>query len=183
MSQRGAAFASTRWVAEYGRELTVDKLAVARAQAALDGEPEPGMEALVWHEEDFVRVARTQNAREDQAARDGGPLLFCDTDAFATGVWHERYLGTRSAEVEAHARRHELYLLTHPDDVPFEQDGIRDGAAIRHAMTDSFVQRLAASGRRWQWLRAATLDQRIAAVVAAADALLREGWQLADPLG
>jgi len=69
-----------------------------------------------------------QQADEDAAAR----LLICDTDALATSIWHERYFGTTSREVArlAAARSYALYILT-GDDIPFVQDGIRDGQHIR----------------------------------------------------
>mgnify|MGYP001287488057 CR=1 FL=1 len=179
LTARGAAFAPTLHVAEYGREYTVEKLAALRRER-----PDAPMEALQWSSDDFVAVARTQQAREDAAARRGAPVLICDTDAFATGVWHERYLGRRSAPVEAfaaapHGRR---YLLTHPDDVPFEQDGLRDGEHLRRWMTDVFVQRLTEAGHSWRWLRGPR-DERLAHALAAVDAWLAEGWQLAAPLG
>ena len=88
----------------------------------------------MWTEEDFVDIAREQNRREDEAARRSGPVLVCDTDAMATAVWHERYRGARSARVEevadAMAPR-ALYLLTDHTDVPFEDDGLRDGEHVR----------------------------------------------------
>lgn len=182
LRERGGPFAGTRWIGEYGREYTVDLLARARAAAQLDGRPEPSLESLVWRPEDFTAIASEQDRREDEAARAGGPVLVCDTDAFATGVWHERYLRARSPEVEALARAHPLYLLTHPDDVPFEQDGLRDGERIRSWMTAAFAERLGASGRRWRWLRGGRRE-RVEAALVAIDALLAQGWGLAKPLG
>jgi nicotinamide riboside kinase len=132
------------WVPEYGREYTFAKL-------AREGGP---MEELVWTTADFVAIAREQNALETRAESRTGPVLVCDTDAFATAIWHERYLGTRSAEVEALAiTRPSLYLLTHPDDVPFEPDGIRDGEHLRAWMTAAFVERLRASVHRLESVR------------------------------
>ena len=122
---RGGAWARTEWVPEYGREYSVNLLAVARAH-----DPAARPQDAVWTEEDFVEIAREQNRREDEAARQGGPVLVCDTDAMATAIWHERYLGAPSASVErvadAMAPR-ALYLLTDHADVPFEDDGLRDG--------------------------------------------------------
>ena len=43
--------------------------------------------------------------REDAAARDGSPVLVCDTDAFATTIWHERYIGARQRRVDVIAAR------------------------------------------------------------------------------
>ncbi len=177
LRQRGRALGLTRWVPEYGREHTALLLACQRGQAQLDGKPPPSLEELVWPSEAFLAIAREQNRLEDREARSGGPVLICDTDAFATGIWHERYVGQRSAAVDALARHHPLYLLTHDEDVPFAQDGLRDGERIRHWMTQRFVERLEASGRRWCWIRGPR-EQRLAQAERAVDALLAEGWGL-----
>ena len=177
---RGGAHGLTRWVPEFGREFTVDKLAAARALATVDGQPQPVADALEWHTDEFVEIARVQNEMEDEAARIGGPVLICDTDAFATGVWHTRYQGSGSPAVDAIARKHPLYLLTHHDDVPFAADGIRDGEAIRAWMTEEFLGLLAASGRRTVVLRG-THDERVEHGLAAIDELIVEGWHLAEP--
>jgi NadR type nicotinamide-nucleotide adenylyltransferase len=172
---RGPVWAATQWVPEYGREYTHDLLAAARAK-----DPAATMFDLKWDTPDFVTIARRQNAMEDAAARIGSPVLFCDTDSLATAVWHERYLQTRSAEVEAIAAEvhHDLYLLTDHVGVPFEQDGIRDGEHLRAWMTGRFREVLKAGGypyvdltgpyeARWEmaiaavdWLLAQHLDLR-----------------------
>jgi HTH-type transcriptional repressor of NAD biosynthesis genes len=159
--------------------VTVEKLAVARARAMLEHRPPATMDSIEWSSEDFVHIAREQAAREEDAARRGGPILICDTDAFATGVWHQRYTGRRSPEVEAIGAPapYHLYLLTHPDDVPFVQDGIRDGEHVRRRMTDDFARRLDETGRRWTWLRAG--DDPMGAI----DRALGEGHRLSDPIG
>jgi NadR type nicotinamide-nucleotide adenylyltransferase len=176
---RGGASGLTRWVPEYGREHTVRLLAGARARAAPEGRPPPGLEDLVWPSGDFELIAARQNALEDAAARAGGPVLVCDTDAFATGIWHERYVGRRSPAVEAHARTAAFYLLTDPDDVPFTQDGLRDGQHLRRWMTDVFAERLTATGRAWSWLRG-DRRARLEAAVARVEELLRR-WRLDEP--
>jgi HTH-type transcriptional repressor of NAD biosynthesis genes len=173
---RGGAFAATQWVEEAGREHTEHKL---RALG-----PEAAMESLVWETPDFVAIASLQREREGEAATRGGPVLVCDTDAFATGIWHERYVGCRAPEVEAigTVEPHHLYLLTHPDDVPFEDDGLRDGEHVRAWMTERFVARLDETGRRWCWIRGARADRERAAM-AAIDEALTSTWRFADPLG
>ncbi|WP_370616736.1 AAA family ATPase [Mumia qirimensis] len=179
---RGGSHGLTRWVPEHGRDATVEKLATARAQAGVDGiAAPPTMDELVWRSDEFVTIARTQNALEDAAARLGGPVLVCDTDAFATGIWHERYEGTRSAAVEDLARHHPLYLLTDPEGVPFVQDGLRDGEGIRDWMTGRFVEALEASGRPTVVLKG-SLEQRVADGLAAIDALLAAHWRFAAPV-
>lgn len=174
---RGGPHGDTQWVPEVGRAWTVTKLADAAAAAALAGRPRPTLDDLAWPTDDFVAIAAQQNADEDRRARRGGPVLVCDTDAFATGIWHERYVGEPSSDVEALARHHPLYLLTHHEGVPFAQDGIRDGEHVRAWMTDRFLEALTATGRRTVVLRG-TFDQRMTQAVAAVDDLLAEGWDL-----
>jgi NadR type nicotinamide-nucleotide adenylyltransferase len=178
---RGGPFGLTRWVPEYGRDFTVLKLSADRAAAVLQGMTPPDAEGLVWRTEDFVAIAERQNTLEDEAAELGGPVLVCDTDAFATSVWHERYLDARAPEVEAIAREHALYLLTHHDDVPFSPDAVRNGEHVRAWMTARFEERLRETGRRYLVLRG-DRHQRMAQGLQAIDALLDEGWELADPL-
>ncbi|MGC4122276.1 MAG: nicotinamide riboside transporter PnuC [Myxococcales bacterium] len=179
---RGGAFGTTRWVPEYGWTFTAEFLAQERARAQLEGRLVPELEELAWPSSAFEQIAAEQNRWEDREARLGGPVLVCDTDAFATGVWHERYVGRRAAPVEALARRNALYLLTHPDDVPFAADVLRDGERIRSWMTGLFEQRLRESGRRWAWIRGGRAA-RLQAALEAVDRLVAEGWKLADPLG
>jgi HTH-type transcriptional repressor of NAD biosynthesis genes len=146
------------WVPEYGREYCERLLA--------RGEP------ITWQSADFVHIATRQQADEDAAARAGGPLLVCDTDALATAVWHERYLGSRSAEVEALAagRGYALYILT-GDDIPFVQDGTRDGEHVRGWMTARFRQALEARTEPWVEVRGSR-ERRLAAATERIDRLL-----------
>jgi HTH-type transcriptional repressor of NAD biosynthesis genes len=182
---RGGPHALTRWVAEYGRELTVQKLAVARALAGVRGLPEPTVFDLDWDDADFERVALRQCTDEDAAAQAGGPVLVCDTDALATTVWQERYCGRSTEPVRTIAQEmppRTLYVLTDHLGVPFYDDGLRDGERLRPWMTDRFREVLEKSGARWIEVRgdrASRLGQAIAAV----DAELGRGWDLAAPLG
>jgi NadR type nicotinamide-nucleotide adenylyltransferase len=123
----------TAWVPEYGREHWERKAVRWSTQT-------PG-----WTPDEFLHIAREQQRRETAAARASLGVLFCDTNATATGTWYERYLGHRSEAVDAVGASDvvDLYLLTSVD-VPFVQDGWRDGEAIRHWMHDRFAERLAA---------------------------------------
>ena len=115
----------TLWVREFGREWS---------------EIRPGGFTAPWHSGEFDLVAREQARAEDKAARRVPlPLLICDTDVLATSVWHERYVGSRSLSVEAMAkqRQPDLYLLT-GDEIPFVQDGLRDGEHLRPWMSERF---------------------------------------------
>jgi nicotinamide riboside kinase len=172
---RGGGHGSTRWVPEYGRDYSVEKYARARAMAQLDGTRPPELAELVWESAEFEHIAAMQLVREDAAAATGGPILICDTDAFATTVWHERYVGGGNAAIEriADSRSHPLYLLTHSEGVPYEQDGLRDGAHIRDWMTERFIERLAETGRRSVILRGDRKKRLRDAVAAVEDAFQR----------
>lgn len=176
---RGGPWAATTWVPEYGRERTFAKLAALEAQRLLD-RPATAWD-LCWTDGDLLDIAARQNADEDEAAARGGPVLVCDTDAFATGAWYERYLGRRSAAVEALARVHPLYLLADHADVPFDQDGVRDGEHLRSWMHDRFVERLDETGRRWVLVRG-TPGERLETGLAAVDEACARTWTYAAPL-
>lgn len=89
----------------------------------------------------------------------------------------------RSPTVEALARRNDLYLLTHDDDVPFVQDGVRDGERIRGWMTAVFAERLTSTDRCWTWLRGTTHAARLQAATSSVKAMLARGWTFRPPLG
>lgn len=110
----------TSWVAEYGREYSVAKA------ARNDG---------VWHSGEFEEIAEEQNRREDLAAGESNGILIGDTNSFATRLWHRRYMGSDLPSLARIATRAvpDLYLLT-GDEIPFEDDGLRDGEHIRHEM-------------------------------------------------
>jgi HTH-type transcriptional regulator, transcriptional repressor of NAD biosynthesis genes len=168
---RGGVWARTTWVPEYGRVLTEDKLAALRARR-----PDATVFDLTWTPQDFVEVATEQNAAMDAAARAGSPLLVGDTDALATTVWQERYLGSASAAVRSLVRPADLYLLTDSAGVPFHDDGLRDGEPLRPWMTARFAEVL---GRYPHVRLTGDPAERLAAAVTACDALLARGWTFA----
>lgn len=186
---RGGPWAETGWVPEIGRQWTHDLVTATAAHRERTGQPAPTMEDLLWTTEDFTAIAAAQRTAEDAAAAAGGPVLVCDTDAFATDIWHTRYLGGGSPAVLSVADDGPLpalYLLTADDGVPFVQDGIRDGEHLRVWMTTEFRRRLAG--------RASDISARIVEVrgnrterlqqaLRAVDQLVTDGWRLADPLG
>lgn len=125
----------TLWVPEYGRLYTEGLYTSHFVQ---------------WKTEDFIFIAEQQNKLEDKMARDCNRLLFCDTNSFATSLWHERYMGFKSEEVEliGSERKYDLYLLTDVN-IPFVQDGYRDGESIREKMHERFIEELDNRGERW----------------------------------
>jgi nicotinamide riboside kinase len=150
----------TLWVPEYGRDYCQNLLA--------EGIP---LDGYLWTTEEFIHIARAQQAREDGYARRCNRVLICDTDALATSIWHERYLGTPSEAVRsiAASRSYAIYVLTDCD-IPFVQDGLRDGEHVREWMTRRFRQELEARRSRWICVSGAH-EQRLEAAVAAIDAL------------
>jgi len=168
--QRGGVWVGTRWVPEYGRELTERKL------AALG--PGADVRDVVWSFDDFAEVVRGQRAAEESAARAGSPVLFCDTDAVATAVWQERYLGVAT---EPASSRASVYLLTSHEGVPFEDDGLRDGEHLRAWMTGRFEEVLADLGVPVVVLRGSR-ERRLATAVEVVDRILAVGWSLNDPI-
>lgn len=184
------AYGLTRWVSEYGRDYSIGKVAAATAAAQLQGLAPPPFDAMHWRADEFVHIAQTQCAMEATEARLGGPVLVCDTDAFATHTWHERYLHAPDAAVDAACdqARGDLYLLTHDEGVPFEQDGIRDGQAIRPWMTQRFAERLAEMdrqqpGRAPHVVLRGSPAVRLDAALAAVRKLVAHAWRFAPPLG
>ena len=151
-----AAHFSSLYIEEYGRDYPVP---------------------TEWKTSDFVAIAKEQARREDLAARASDGLVVLDTDAFATSVWHWRYLGFRSPEVEAIRPEHRatLTLLT-GDEIPFVQDGTRDGEHIRHAMHAEFARRMEEAGRSYSLVRGpreARLTEAIAFVKRSLDTRTR----------
>ncbi len=119
----------TTWVPEYGRIVSEGKM-FGDAHAA-------------WRSDEFTAIARAQNVLEDTMAEASNGLVICDTNAFATSIWHERYMGKLSPAVEklAAERTYALTIVT-GDEIPFVQDGLRDGEHIRHDMHKRFIARL-----------------------------------------
>jgi nicotinamide riboside kinase len=180
---RGGVWSATRWVPEWARGYCARKFDAMCEQARRTGTANPKIEDMPWESAEFTEVAIRQTAEEDAAARDGSPVLFCDTDALATSIWHERYLRARSARVErvVSQTHHHLWLLTDHEGVPFEQDGTRDGEHIREWMSERFKEEL-----RVRELPHVILtgphEARLEQATAAVDAMLAESWRFADPL-
>jgi HTH-type transcriptional regulator, transcriptional repressor of NAD biosynthesis genes len=147
LHQRGGVWERTQWVAEYGREYSANLLALTKARNA-----QTTAFDIAWESPDFVHVAQAQCRAENAAAAHGSPVLMCDTDAMATRIWHERYMGSSNAAVDVIAAAmppRALYILTSDEGVPFEDDGLRDGEHLRHGMTQRFREVLAAQAVPW----------------------------------
>jgi HTH-type transcriptional regulator, transcriptional repressor of NAD biosynthesis genes len=175
----GGIWERTIWVPEFGREYSA-------ALVATHNQSYPTLmpENITWSEEDFFLIAREQTLREEMAARSGSPYLILDTDALATTVWHERYRGCVSRELVSMASalpRRELYVVTRPDGVEFEQDGLRDGEHLRSSMTDRFREVVCASGVPWLEV-SGTREERVIKVLDRLDEISRIRWSFNPPL-
>ena len=64
-----------------------------------------------WRSDEFTFIAIEQARMEDALATLANKVLICDTDPFATSIWHERYMGAPSDEVRAIAAGRQLRSL------------------------------------------------------------------------
>lgn len=155
-----AQYFHTPWVPEYGRLYYEGKMTSPKLNN--------------WSSSEFIHIARSQNRLEDTLAGQSGGLLICDTDAFATSVWHKRYLGSASKEVEAEINRRKplLYLLTDVD-IPFVQDGTRDGEKIRNWMHQTFIKKLRDTKRKFIIVSGSKKD-RLAIAISAINSIRKQ---------
>jgi nicotinamide riboside kinase len=176
---RGGLWAKTQWVAEYGREYSANLLALVRAKS-----PKATVEDIDWQSSDFTHVAQEQIRRENLAAAHGSPILVCDTDAWTTRIWHERYMGAHSAAVDAlvdgmPARA--FYILTSERGVPFEDDGLRDGEHLRSWMSQRFREELSEQSTPWIEVHG-TPEERCTSALRALETQMGRHWNFAPPL-
>ena len=100
----------TLWNPEYGRPYT------------LIGRPPD----TPWTSWEFTHIARIHCWYEDFLATLAERVLFSDTDAFTTAVFHEVYLGAPATGFEdLLARPYDLFVVCGLD-VPWRHDGIRE---------------------------------------------------------
>ncbi len=147
----------TLWNPEYGRPYTQ----LGRPAGAQ------------WTSWEFTHIARMHCWYEDFLATLADRVLFSDTDAFTTAVFHEVYLGRSAAGFEdLVARPYDLFVVCGLD-VPWRHDGIREFEERRRWMQDRYLERARASGRPWLETEG-PLDRRIDEVGHAVDALLND---------
>jgi NadR type nicotinamide-nucleotide adenylyltransferase len=174
-ASRGGSWTTTQCVAEFGRDYTSIKM---------DRCPGVGVNDLIWTADDFDIIGPQQTRQENCAAREGSPLLVCDTDALATTVWERRYLGeaSRSCQPWADVPPRAVYLVTDHRGVPWHDDGLREGDLdIRGAMTDWFIDTLTAAAQSWVLLTG-SLEQRIGLAIRTVDPLLQHRNRFGAPL-
>jgi HTH-type transcriptional regulator, transcriptional repressor of NAD biosynthesis genes len=128
MAKALADYYQTTWISEFGRAFSQRRMQLTES---------------AWRESEFALIAKEQQEMEEQRARVANKVLICDTNAFATEIWQERYMGRTSNLVSdiGDKASADLYLLTDVD-IPFVQDGTRDGEHVRHWMHRRFVDEL-----------------------------------------
>jgi NadR type nicotinamide-nucleotide adenylyltransferase len=145
----------TLWNPEYGRVYTE----VGRERGA------------PWESWEFAHIAHVHCWYEDFLATFARRVIFGDTDAFTTAVFHEAYLGAPASGFEdLAARRYDLYLVCGLD-VPFTHDGLREFERQRQWMHERLLDHARESGSPWLLLEG-PLDVRLAASRTAVDALV-----------
>jgi HTH-type transcriptional regulator, transcriptional repressor of NAD biosynthesis genes len=145
----------TLWVPEYGRVYT-----------ELGRRPD-----APWRSDEFEHIARVQCWYEDFLAGLARRVLFCDTDAFTTAVFHEAYLGSPAHGFEELAARvYDLYLVCGLD-VPFKHDGWREFEEARRRHHETYLEHARASGSPWLLVEGPP-PARLAAARAAVDEAL-----------
>ncbi len=125
-----------------------------------------------WTSWEFTHIARIHCWYEDFLATSANRVLFTDTDAFTTALFHEVYLGGPATGFEELvARPYDLFVVCGLD-VPWRHDGIREFEAQRRWMHERYLERARSSGKPWL-LAEGALDARLRAAASAVDACLR----------
>lgn len=177
LAEQLAAHYQTNLVHEYGRYY------VELQRHNKDTKLVNGGLSVAWHEQDFVNIATTQNLICEQLSANANKLLICDTDAFATSVWHYRYTKKWSKKVARLIKKVPLLYLVTPPDIPFTQDGTRDGQKIRRNMHQWVLSALKRDNRPYHIVEGGLdqqvrLDDAIKAVDSACQAWVESiGWR------
>ena len=132
------------WVPEVGRYYT---------ESILTSE-------LDWNDEDFYSIGRLQQNYENEIAARSNGVIVCDTNAVATELWQKRYMGKTTEDMRTIAAQDkaDLYIIT-GDEIPFVQDGIRDGEHIRRDMHTWFEEHIAKTGTPFSVVRGSKTDR------------------------
>lgn len=165
LSRALAAHYDTVWIPEYGRTYWDGKI------NTLDFANQRN-----WRTSEFVHIVNMQRQMEDQLAHDANRVVICDTNDFATELWHERYMGFMSDEVryanDGAQRVPALYILC-GHEIPIELDGTRDDdLEARDNMQQRFFNEL--RDRHYPFMIAAgTMLERISSSVKFIDSLFK----------
>ena len=145
----------TVWNPEYGRPYTQI------------GRPDDAP----WTSWEFTHIARLHCWYEDFLAGLADRVLFSDTDAFTTAVFHEVYLGIPATGFEELVGRRYDLLVVCGLDVTWRHDGVREFEQQRRWMHERYLEHARTSGSPWL-LAEGALAERARSVADAVDALL-----------
>jgi NadR type nicotinamide-nucleotide adenylyltransferase len=143
------------------------------AEASRDYADERALRGRALTADDVDGIAQLAIAREDEALARAPKLVVLDTDLMSTVVYARHYYGACPMwiEVEARARRGDLYLLCDID-LPWKADGVRDRPGQREGMFILFRDTLAEFGCKVE----AVTGSGAARLRAASAAVERAGW-------
>lgn len=147
----------TPWVKEYCRVAAEEKL-----QETSNSEIN-----LNFSLDNFIDMAHRQNKEEYELSKKCNNILICDNDSFALTIWCERYLNIYHQEIfdiykNAYYLNNEekIYILTKPN-VPFVQDGYRDGEHIREWMYERFISEFKKHNITYYIIDSPNYDERL----------------------
>ena len=152
---------STPWVSEMCRKIAEEKTP--------NIDPNVNADEINFNFDlnDFINMANRQNQEENELTKMANKLLICDNDSFALSIWCERYLGKYYSEIydiykNANYLENEnkIYILTKPN-VPFVQDGLRDGEHIRDWMYTRFLEELENKKMKYFLLESSNYKERV----------------------
>ena len=145
LSEALAKHLKTEYVAEYGRDLWIEK----------DGK-------LVF--DDYEHIARTQIAREEAAALSARDFLFCDTTPLTTRFYCENQFGRLSDGLRQMSQRTYDHVFLCAADFGFVQDGWRADPAFQARQQDWYRAELASANIKYTNL-AGSVEERMARVI------------------
>ncbi|MEI7499925.1 MAG: ATP-binding protein [Bacteroidota bacterium] len=124
LTEQLAIYFNTSWVPEYAREY-LEKL----------GRP--------YEENDIVKIAKGQLARESNQLKSADKYLFCDTELLVTKIWSEVKFNRCDQwilkKIETH--HYDLYLLCDID-LPWQSDPLREHPNRRQYLYNLYYNEL-----------------------------------------
>jgi HTH-type transcriptional regulator, transcriptional repressor of NAD biosynthesis genes len=162
LAQDLAQHFKTVWVPEVGRYYSEGK----RFGQAKD----------TWSADELAWIGRAQADLEDVLSLQAERVLFADTNPFATELWHERLVGGVNEAVRAVSRKrqYDLHLVTDVN-IPFVQDGTREGGRAREHMHERFITKLEDIGTVYE-VMSGSRDERLRQAVKLVESVLEKPY-------
>lgn len=126
-------------------------------------------------ESDMLTIAETQVRMEAvamrQAIRDSIDVVFCDTTPMVTEFYAKHWYGKADERIAvlANEATYDLTVLC-ANDIPYDDDGTRNGVEFGNAQQAEYVAKLLAGGRPWVLVRGSK-QQRVEKVAAIIEGL------------